>query len=81
MIFEFQLLCYVFLMYKLEDFLKEILKNEMNEMTEEQAKFCHPIFSDLVETTTIKKYATEVMKKFIAVRKKNLSDMERNVCS
>ena len=42
--------CEYFLIMLQEDFLKDVLKNEINDFTEDTSRTFHPIFSSLIRT-------------------------------
>lgn len=56
-----------------EDFLKDVLKNEINDFTEDTIRTFHPIFSSLVRTDFQKEYGKESKKEFIAIRRNKAS--------
>ena len=61
--------CEYFLIMLQEDFLKDVLKNEINDFTEDTIRTFHPIFSSLVRTDFQKEYGKESKKEFIAIRR------------
>ena len=61
--------CEYFLIMLQEDFLKDVLKNEINDFTEDTIRTFHPIFSSLVRTDFQKEYGKESKKEFIVIRR------------
>lgn len=60
--------CEYFLIMLQEDFLKDVLKNEINDFTEDTSRTFHPIFSSLIRTDFQKECKKESKKEFIAIR-------------
>lgn len=70
--------CEFLLIMMQEDFLKELLMGENEGLPEEQVTNLHPLFNNLIDISDTKKYANEITKEFIAVRKKPLLETEES---
>lgn len=71
--------CEYFLIMLQEDFFKEVLGNEKNDLSIDNTELYHPIFSALIEANTPKKSIAEPTKEFIAVKRKPFTEKNESV--